>query len=180
MSDWWLAPAGRGLLCTMWYIDANRRRTTGRVGMGLSKTTTANADIARTWAALTDVTTWPNWTKSMTSVQRLDEGPLRVGSRARIKQPRMPVMTWQVDEIRDGEEFTWSAPAPGVRVTGIHRLVANPDGTTRIELEIQQRGPLAGIIGWLTAARNRRYLELEAAGLKAASEEGGRGGSGAA
>ena len=143
--------------------------------MELRKTTTANADIARTWTVLTDVTTWPNWTTSMTSVQRLDDGPLRVGSRARIKQPRMPVMIWQVDEIRDREEFTWSAPAPGVRVTGIHRLVANPDGTTRIELEIQQRGPLSGIIGWLTAARNRRYLELEAAGLKAASEAGGPG-----
>lgn len=146
--------------------------------MDLRKTTTANADIARTWTALTDVTTWPNWTTSMTSVQRLDDGPLRVGSRARIKQPRMPVMTWQVDEMRDGEEFTWSAPAPGLRVTGIHRLAANPDGTTRIELEIQQHGPLAGIIGWLTAARNRRYMELEAAGLKAASEAGGSVGSG--
>ena len=142
-----VAPAGP---CTMWYIGADRRRTPlGGTAMELRKTTTANADIARTWTALTDVTTWPNWTKSMTSVQRLDDGPLRVGSRARIKQPRMPVMIWQVDEIRDREEFTWSAPAPGLRVTGVHRLVANPDGTTRIELEIQQRGPLAGIIGWL-------------------------------
>ena len=146
--------------------------------MDMRTTTTANADIARTWAALTDVATWPRWTKSMTSVERLDDGPLRVGSRARVKQPRMPVLIWQVDEIRDREVFTWSAPSTGVRVTGVHRLIPNADGTTRIELEVQQRGPLAGIIGWLTGARTRRYLALEAAGLKAASEAGGPGSPG--
>ena len=69
--------------------------------------------------------------------------------------------------------FRSSARSPGVRTTGVHRIVGNPDGTTRIELEIQQRGPLAGIVGWLTGARTRRYLEWEVAGLKAASESGG-------
>jgi uncharacterized membrane protein len=141
--------------------------------MELRRTTTTSADIARTWAVLTDITTWPRWTKSMTSVERLDDGPLHVGSRARVKQPRMPMLTWQVDEIRNEQIFTWSAPSPGVRTTGVHRIVGNPDGTTRIELEIQQRGPLAGIVGWLTGARTRRYLEWEVAGLKAASESGG-------
>jgi hypothetical protein len=43
---------------------------------------------------------------------------LRVGSRVRIKQPRMPVLVLQVDEIRDQESFTWTAASPGVRPAG--------------------------------------------------------------
>jgi len=138
--------------------------------MGMRTSTTTTADLARTWDALTNVTTWPRWTKSMTSVDRLDEGALRVGSRARIKQPGMPPMTWEVDELRDHEVFTWTAASPGVRTTGVHRLSTNPDGTTEITLEVEQHGPLAGIVNLLTGSRTRRYLHLEAAGLKAAAE----------
>lgn len=138
--------------------------------MALEATTTADAALARTWAALTDVEAWPRWTASVTSIELLDDGPLRVGSRAKIKQPRMPVLVWEVGELREQEEFTWTAASPGVRMTGRHVLAANPDGTTRITLEIEQRGPLAGLIGALTNGRTRRYLQMEAAGLKAASE----------
>ena len=106
----------------------------------------------------------------MTSVERLDDGPLHVGSRARVKQPGMMPLIWEVTELRDQEVFTWATRSPGVRTVGVHRLDPNPDGTTRITLEIQQTGPLAWLIGLLIGARNRRYLGMEAAGLKAASE----------
>jgi uncharacterized membrane protein len=136
----------------------------------IDTTTTSSASLAATWAALTDVNDWPRWTKSMTSVERLDSGDLRVGSRARVKQPGMPSMVWQVDDLRENEGFSWAATSLGVRVTGHHWLSRNPDGTTHIRLSVEQRGPLAGVVNALTGSRTRRFIDMEAAGLKAASE----------
>ena len=42
------------------------------------------------WGVLTDVERWSEWTETVTRVQRLDDGPLREGSRARISQPGSP------------------------------------------------------------------------------------------
>jgi len=86
-------------------------------------------------------------------------------------------MAWRVTEIRDGESFVWEARSPGVRTVGFHRLDANPGGGTRITIGVEHTGPLAGLVGALTGARTRRYLELEAAGLKAASEDVAAGGA---
>jgi hypothetical protein len=106
----------------------------------------------------------------MNSVERLDDGPLRVGSRARLRQPGMPALVWQVSELREHEEFTWETASPGVRTVARHAIGANPDGTTRIALSVEQTGPLAGLVGLLTGRRTRRYLGYEAAALKAAAE----------
>ncbi len=129
-----------------------------------------NAGLDRCWDVLADVTTWPQWTASMTSVERLDDGPLRVGSQVRIKQPRMPVLVWEVTELHEGSDFAWAAHSPGARTVGVHRIAANSDGSTRMTLEIQHDGPLAGVVRALTSARTRRYMGMEAAGLKAAAE----------
>ena len=128
------------------------------------------ADLASVWDALVDVTSWPRWTASMTAVERLDEGPLRVGSRARIKQPGFPWLVWEVSELTPKSQFTWFTAAPGSRTAGRHVLQRNPDGTTRITLEIDQTGPLGVVVGALIAGKTRRFLSMEAAGLKAASE----------
>lgn len=144
--------------CTIWY-------------MKLDKSVDARADLASCWAALTDVHSWPRWTASMTSVELLDGGPLRLGSRARIKQPGIMPLVWEVTEFRDREEFSWTNRSPGVRTVGRHLIQRNDDGSTRITVELHQTGPLAGVLGALFGRRNVRYLDLEAAGLKAASED---------
>ena len=130
--------------------------------------TAAGRDAA--WAALVGVSEWPRWTKSMTSVEPLEDGPLRVGSRVRIKQPGMPTMVWEVTVLRDGEEFTWASRSPGLRTVGSHRIVVDDHGTVRLVLGLEQTGPLAKLVWALTGARTRRFVDMEARGLAAASE----------
>jgi uncharacterized membrane protein len=129
------------------------------------------APAATVWGIYSDVEHWPEWTESVTSVELLDPGPLRVGSRARIRQPRLPVAEWTVTEIDEGRSFTWVARGPGVRTTGTH--VVEPDGEgARATAILDQGGPLGPLVGFLSKGLTKRYLAMEAAGLKARSERG--------
>jgi uncharacterized membrane protein len=122
------------------------------------------------WAVISDVESWPEWTASVTSVRRLSSEPLQVGSRVRIKQPRLPATVWTVSDLIEGEEFTWTADNPGVRTRASHRVVGRTDGS-QATLSIDQGGVLGSLVGLLYGSLTRRYLQMEAAGLKQRSEE---------
>jgi hypothetical protein len=138
--------------------------------MEYQETIDASVGAEQAWSALAAVTTYPRWTTSMTAVEPLDGPELRVGRRFRIRQPGLPVVVWRVSEVDDGTSFSWRADSPGVHTVAYHRVQALPAGGTRITIGIRQRGVLAGLVAMLTAAKTRRYLLLEAAGLKAAAE----------
>jgi hypothetical protein len=147
--------------------------------MRYEQTATVAATTAQAWAALADVTDWPNWTTTMTAVQPLDGAELRIGNRYKIRQPRLAVMVWRVTELRDGGSFVWETRSPGLRTMGFHRLAPDPGGGTLITIGLDQTGPLAGLVGVLLGGRIRRYLKLEAAGLQAAGEAVAAGGAAA-
>ncbi|MBX6748052.1 MAG: SRPBCC family protein [Micromonosporaceae bacterium] len=138
--------------------------------MDYEQTIDTQADVGRAWTALAAVQTYPQWTKSMSAVEPLDGPELRVGHRFRVRQPGRPVVVWRVCEVTDGRSFQWEARTPGVYTVAYHHLTPLPTGGTRITIGIRQRGPLAGLVALFTAAKTRRYLVLEAAGLKAAAE----------
>ncbi|MEU7610932.1 SRPBCC family protein [Micromonospora sp. NPDC049204] len=129
------------------------------------------ADAEQVWAVLVDVERWPEWTASVTRVERGEPEPLAVGATARLTQPKLRPAVWRVTELTEGREFTWVSDTPGVRTRGEHRLLPLPDGRTRVELAIDQSGPLAGLIGRLYGGLLRRYLRLEADGLKRRCEQ---------
>lgn len=119
----------------------------------------------RVWAVMTDIEHWPEWTPTVTRIERLDPGPLTVGSCARIRQPKLPTAVWQVSELLEGRSFTWVSHSPGVRVTAEHGVEPTAGGT-RVKLSVQFSGVLAPLVARLTRRLNERYLALEAKGLK--------------
>jgi uncharacterized protein YndB with AHSA1/START domain len=125
------------------------------------------------WAALVDVESWPKWISSYRSIQRVDTdpvpGPLRVGSRAEVRQPGLATATYTVTSLDPGREFTWETTAAGVRTVARH-VVEPADGGSRLRLELTQTGALAGLVGMLLGGKIRRYLDLEGHGHCAAAE----------
>jgi uncharacterized membrane protein len=137
--------------------------------MKFESTVTIDAPPARVWEVFSDVETWPSWTSTVSSVERLDAGPLKVGSKTRIKQPKLPAAVWEVTEFVPGSHFVWEARSPGVRTIGGHYVSASGDGVVAIS-RIEQRGPAGWLAGLLTRRLTNRYLEIEGRGLKTRSE----------
>ena len=129
------------------------------------------APVERVWEVLTDVEQWSEWTDSVTMARRLDEGPLRTGSRAEITQPKVPKSVYTVTELEPDRSFTWVQTGPGVRTTARHELAALPGGGTRVRLAVEQAGPVGALVGRLYAGLTERYLAMESAGLKARAEQ---------
>lgn len=122
------------------------------------------------WGVIRDVERWPEWTPSVTSIRRLDGGPLVAGSRARVRQPRLPPAEWRVTALEDGRGFVWNTRSPGVVVTARHS-VEPCSGGSRASLSVEFAGLLGSLVARLTRTLNERYLRLEAEGLKRRSEE---------
>jgi uncharacterized protein YndB with AHSA1/START domain len=125
----------------------------------------------RVWEVLSDVEAWSEWTPTVTSVQRLDDGPLRTGSRAKILQPRIPETEYVVTELEPGRSFTWVAKGPGVLTTARHDATPLPNGGTRVRLSVEQAGWLGSVMGRFYRGLTDRYLANEANGLRARCEQ---------
>ncbi|MGC9963107.1 MAG: SRPBCC family protein [Acidimicrobiales bacterium] len=138
--------------------------------MGFEVVIGVNAAEERVWAALTDVEHWPEWTSSMTSVTRIDSGVLDVGSETRIKQPKLGTMTWTVTELTPGHSFVWEAKRPGLTLVAGHYLSSGGDGTVRLTLTVEQKGPVGRLFEPLTEKSAKRYVQLEAEGHKLRAE----------
>ncbi|WP_270889519.1 SRPBCC family protein [Pedococcus sp. 5OH_020] len=124
------------------------------------------ASPQRVWQVLTDVERWPDWTRSVRWVRRLEEGPLRTGSRAKISQPRLPTVDWTVIDLEPEEGFTWVSTGPGSKATARHWIQPLPGGGSTVRLSVEQSGPLGVLVGRLYSGLTDRYLAMEAAGLK--------------
>ena len=136
---------------------------------GLQHSVVIAAPPERVWAVLVDVDRWPERIPTVDSVERLDDGPLAVGSRTRLKQPRFSPAVWTVTELTDGKSFTWESRTSGVTVVAAHEVEPHPDGS-RLTLALTVTGLLAGV-GWLmTRSLTTRYVETEAASIKAVAE----------
>ena len=134
---------------------------------------TISIDIAapapRVAGVMIDVERWHEWTSSIRGVALLGGGPLAVGKRALVRQPRLPPAFWKATEVDPARGFTWTSFAPGILVIGRHYAVAAPGGS-RATLSLDYTGLFGPLMARLTRAITEKYLGLEAAGLKQRAE----------
>jgi uncharacterized membrane protein len=132
-------------------------------------TTAVDAPAEEVWGLFIDVERWPTMIESYESVRRLDSGPLRVGSEATVKQPRLPRARWKVTQLQPGRSFAWETASPGITTAGGHLVEPHGQGAT-ITLTLRQHGPLARLAQVLVGRRTRRYLSMEMEGFRRTAE----------
>ncbi|MFI0482021.1 SRPBCC family protein [Actinomadura sp. 9N215] len=121
------------------------------------------------WNLLKDVERWPDMTASINRVEPLDK-PIALSSRARVHQPKLRAAIWTVTEFEENKTFTWESRSAGVTTTAAHEIVPKPDGTVSVHLTLDQKGPMAPILSLFTGHLARRYVTMEANGLKSKAE----------
>jgi len=127
------------------------------------------APADRVWNVMIDVERWHEWTRSITSIKKLQPGPLAVGGRAHVRQPKLLPATWTVTQLVQGRNFIWETRSPGLRVIGDH-VVEPRDGGSHVTLSVRFEGLIGGLVGSILKKQNDQYLRLEAEGLKRRTE----------
>src|SRR5262245_47910600 len=129
-----------------------------------------DAPPALVWQIWSAVERWPEWTASVTRVQPLAPGPLAVGLRARVEQPKLRPAEWLVTELHPGRSFVWVSNSPGLRATATHEV--QPRGAdSRAISTLDFAGPIGWLVGRVYGSLTQRYMDMEGAGLKARSEQ---------
>jgi uncharacterized membrane protein len=121
------------------------------------------------WRVTIDIQQWPEWTPTVKSVTRVDDGPFDLGGAAWIKQPGLPEAKWVVTELTPGERFTWETRVRGIRMIATHVLSTEAAGT-RSEVRLEMSGVIARLLWPLIGVPARKTLERENAALKAKCE----------
>jgi uncharacterized membrane protein len=124
----------------------------------------APADVV--WDLTIDVAAWPRITPTVTRLERLDDGPMHVGSQARIKQPGQPESVWTVTRLEEGREFVWQTKRMGLTMIGTHRLEPVGDHTRNIlSIDVEGRGSV--LFGRLFGRAVRSAIHTENASFRA-------------
>lgn len=131
----------------------------------------------RVWEVLSDLEAWPQRIETVDSVELLTAAPVGEGSRARLKQPKLPEGVWDVTAWDAPSFFEWRQTSGGVASVAGHRVEALADGRSRLTLTLEMRGPLVPIVGLFYRGLTNRYMALEAEGMKRAAESLPAGGS---
>src|SRR5262249_4844266 len=122
------------------------------------------------WSVLMDVERWPDWTASITSIDRLDQAPFGMGSSVSIRQPTLKTVTWRVSEFVPGRLFTWKTDTAGMSTIARHTIQPREHGCI-VTHTIEHEGRLALLLEPFFRRLTQRYVEMEAQGLKKKCEE---------
>ena len=126
----------------------------------------------KVWEVLVDVERWPEWTPTVTRAERLEPGPLALGSRTKIWQPELMTTAWRVTALDpNAGVFVWETRRPGIKVIATHRVEPVRGGGVRLTLVLEYKGILGPFMAIQLKNLNWEYLTKEAQGLKAHCEQ---------
>jgi len=128
-----------------------------------------DADVEKVWDLTIDVERWPDTTPTITEVTLLDPGPVAVGTRARIVQPRQRPRVWTVGRLEPNAAFEWSTEVGPLTMTGGHRLTPTEHGTVNL-LTVELTGRGATLAGRLLGRQLAKAIATENQGFKTAAE----------
>jgi hypothetical protein len=112
-----------------------------------------------------DIERLPQLTPTVTTVNRLDHGPLRVGSQARLKQPAQRPAVWTVDALEPDQRFVWSTTTSGMRMVATHVVEPTAKGS-RNSLYLDLSGIAATVLGPFLRRKIARVLATENEGFR--------------
>ena len=138
--------------------------------MKFEKSIEIDASQQRVWDVLSDLEAWPQRIETVDTVELLTPSPLAKGSRARLKQPKLPEGTWDITVWDAPSYFEWMQKESGVTSVAGHRVEALGAGRARLTLTLDMRGLLIPIFGRFYKGLTNRYMNLEAEGMKRAAE----------
>lgn len=137
--------------------------------MRIEHSLTIAADPSRVWDLTVDLERWPDITPTMTSVERLDQGPIQVGSQARVAQPKQAQRIWTVTIVEEPHHFAWEARLGPIVMEAHHVIDEVPDGC-RNTLAVDVTGPASGLIGRLLRSQILTAITTENEGFRTAAE----------
>ncbi|MFN8587470.1 MAG: SRPBCC family protein [Candidatus Eisenbacteria bacterium] len=121
------------------------------------------------WNVLVDFERWPEWTASMRRLERVTPGPAGRGARVRVEQPELQPAVFTITDWRPGSGFRWVMGGAALGACADHEL-APEGGGTRLLLRVKYTGLLAPLVALAYGGLTRRYLAMEAEGLRARAE----------
>ncbi|MHB1139227.1 MAG: SRPBCC family protein [Microthrixaceae bacterium] len=138
--------------------------------MAIESALVIDAPVERVWELTLDIESWPELTPTMTSVERLDDGALRVGSTARVVQPRQRPTVWTVTALEPRSRFVWSTKLATLTMTASHEVEEVGPDRCRNTLRVELDGFGAGLARRLLGSTMRRAITTENEGFRSAAE----------
>ena len=138
--------------------------------MHFERTIEIDASRQRVWDVLTSLEAWPQRIETVDAVEVLTPAPLTKGSRVRLRQPKLGEGIWDITVWDAPSYFEWTQKTSGITSVAGHRVEAIGDGRARLILTLDMRGLLTPVVAVFFKGLTDRYMSLEAAGMKRASE----------
>ncbi|AYD89191.1 polyketide cyclase/dehydrase and lipid transport [Actinomyces sp. 2119] len=124
----------------------------------------------RVWQFYADPAQWKRWDPAVRSVSV--DGPVRVGTRGRLRPASGPTISFTFTEVTPGRSFTDTARLPLARLQFFHTLEA-VEGGTRVTHGLRVTGPLTFLFSRLVGAPSSAGVPQAIRNLVRLAEEPG-------